>query len=396
MDEVRSTDERLRTRLNGNQPSRERMCLAVLACDRTYSDVQPRRPDGGPDGGRDIQAIRDSQLCFGAVGFLNSVSDSPQDKRDIKKKFRDDVTAAIDANPKPRAFVFLTNVDLTPGEVEILKDWALAQGLSFVDIYWRERIRQVLDSPEGLAIRYQYLDINMSEAEQASFFSRFGNDLERLVQGRFDSIDRKIDALEFAQWKNGTIRKISLALAFHKYEESRRESREHFRVFLELQSVYGEKRSIILGGRDDFWPCGDGCWFFDSRTFFWRQKVPQAGSVWIPKGARIGGGLVGSINLSAQWFPRSPILVEEFRGLGFQLLVTENLVGRLASVELVIDSYVFVKQKLDEGKWVKGKPCFGWPEQLTSDEEAVEWRRLDDTHFWMTLGQTPPKQKYQD
>jgi hypothetical protein len=64
------------------------MCLAVLARDRNYADVCPRRPEGGPDDGRDIQAIRDSQLCFGAVGFRNNVSDSPQDKTAAKKKFK--------------------------------------------------------------------------------------------------------------------------------------------------------------------------------------------------------------------------------------------------------------------------------------------------------------------
>jgi hypothetical protein len=390
------TDERLRTWLNGNQPSRERMCLAVLARDRNYSDIHPRRPEGGPDGGRDIQAIRNSELCFGAVGFLNNVSDSPQDKREIKKKFHDDVNAAINANMKPKAFVFLTNVDLTPGEIEEIRGWAITQGLSFVDIYWRERIRQVLDSPEGLAIRHQYLGINMSEAEQASFFSRFGNDLERLVQDRFDSIDRKMDALEFAHWKNGTIRKLSLELQLRQYEETRREGREHFRVFLELQSVCHEKRSIILGGRDEYWLFEGRGWYFGSKTFFWRQMFPPSESVWIPQSGihSTGGGRFSSIDLSIKWFPRSPILVEEFRSLGFQLLLTENLIDRLASVKLAIDSYVFVNENLDEAIWVKGKPCFDWPEALTAEEEAIEWRRLEKPSVIIALGPTPPKQDY--
>lgn len=46
MDVARLTSERLRTALNGNQPSRERMCLAVLGLDRNYSDIKPRRPEG--------------------------------------------------------------------------------------------------------------------------------------------------------------------------------------------------------------------------------------------------------------------------------------------------------------------------------------------------------------
>jgi hypothetical protein len=391
VDIARLTNERLRTALNGDQPSRERMCLAVLARDRNYSDVPPRRPEGGPDGGRDIQAVRDSQLCFGAVGFLNSVSDSPQDTNAIKKKFRGDVSIAISTVPKPRSFVFFTNVDMTPGEVEELRSWGVSQGLSFVDIYWRERICQVLDSPEGLAIRYQYLSIPLSEAEQASFFSRFGIDLEHLVRGGFDSLERKIDGLEFAHWKDGTIREVELELGFRKYEESRRESREHFRVFLELQSVCSEKRSIIMGGRDDFWSAGNlGGWYFGTKCFFWRQREPQGDSVWIPQGIRAGGGIVGSVRLGVHWFPRSPVAAEEFRNLHFHLLVTETLINRLAFVQLVIDSYVFVNMRLEDAKWEKGQPGFDWPELLTADEAAVEWRRLN-THCRITLDRPPPK-----
>jgi hypothetical protein len=244
MDVARLTNERLRTALNGNQPSRERMCLAIMCLDRNYADIHPRRPEGGPDGGRDIQAVRDSQLCFGAVGFLNNVSDSLQDKRAIKKKFQEDLTATLDAKPKARAFVFFTNVDLTPGEVEELRSWGMTRGLSFVDIYWRERIRHALDSPEGLAIRFQYLSIPLSETEQASFFSRFGTELEHIVRGGFDSVERKIDGLEFAYWRNGTIREITLELRLRKHEQSRRELREHFRIFLNCR-VFAMKNAAL-------------------------------------------------------------------------------------------------------------------------------------------------------
>lgn len=389
MDPARLTDERLRTVLNGDQLNRERMCLAVLSRDRNYTDIHPRRPAGGPDGGRDIQAIRSSEVCFGAVGFLNSVSDSAQNKRNIKKKFREDVKVAISADPKLRSFVFFTNVDLTPGEVEKLRCWGVKQGLSFVDIYWRERIRHILDSPEGLAIRYQYLAISLSEAEQASFFSRFGTDLEHLVRGGFDSIERKIDGLEFARWREGTIREIDLELGFRKFEESHRESREHFRVFLELQSVCSEKRSIFLGGRDDFLSAGDrGGWYFGTKCFFWRQREPQNESIWIPQGIRVGGGLVDAIRLGAHWFPRSPILAEEFHNVGFYLLLTENLIDRLAFARLVIDRYVFVDLRLENAKWEKGPPC-EWPDTLTAEEWAVEWRRLD-MHCWLSLDHPPP------
>ena len=98
MDTARQTDERLRHALNADQPSRERLCTALLALDRNFSDIRPRRPEGGPDGGRDIECLRGPNVCFGAVGFVNNASDSPKDKKDIKKKFKSDLLSAIKQN----------------------------------------------------------------------------------------------------------------------------------------------------------------------------------------------------------------------------------------------------------------------------------------------------------
>jgi hypothetical protein len=173
------------------------MCLQVLKLDRRYSDVQPRRPNGGPDGGRDIQAIFRGEIVFGAVGFLNSVSDDAKDKRKIKKKFKDGLDAALEAKSDLAGFVFFTNADLTPGERDKLIEHARGKGVAHVEIYWRDLIRTCLDGPEGFAIRAQYLQIMMNDAEQAAFFSRFGNELQDLITDRFSLLDRKIARLEF-------------------------------------------------------------------------------------------------------------------------------------------------------------------------------------------------------
>ena len=70
------TEERLRNYLDGNQPARERLCIAILNMDRRFSDVRPRHPKGGPDGGRDIEAkYRDTELTYGAAGFVNGAND---------------------------------------------------------------------------------------------------------------------------------------------------------------------------------------------------------------------------------------------------------------------------------------------------------------------------------
>jgi hypothetical protein len=81
------TDIRLRSWLDTNQRDREQMCRSVLTLDPHYSDVRPRHPTGGPDGGRDIEAIFDSdRVAYGAVGFHNSA-------KSLTRKFMRDCKA---------------------------------------------------------------------------------------------------------------------------------------------------------------------------------------------------------------------------------------------------------------------------------------------------------------
>src|SRR5690349_805771 len=100
----RLTDERLRTYLAGNQPERERMCALLLPLLGPYTNVRPRRPLGGPDGARDLEAtFKGEVVAWGAVGFRNLVSDSPADRTWAKKKFKSDVAGAKKQKPDLRA-----------------------------------------------------------------------------------------------------------------------------------------------------------------------------------------------------------------------------------------------------------------------------------------------------
>src|SRR4051812_23894956 len=95
MSTAQHTDERLRNSLDGQQLSRERLCLAVLGLDNRFANIKPRNPRGGPDGGRDIEAVfQGSQVAWGAVGFQNSVNDSSAQRKKAAKKFSDDLSRA--------------------------------------------------------------------------------------------------------------------------------------------------------------------------------------------------------------------------------------------------------------------------------------------------------------
>ena len=238
------TDERLKGYLDTNQMHREQLCLAVLALDKRFTDVKPRHPRGGPDGGRDIEArFRGEQLTYGAVGFVNQAADVEEKKKTIRAKFSDDLKSACEADPKPSVFVFFTNVNLTAGEKTDLVNQAQAKGLTFCDILDRERLRIALDSPDGFAARFQFLRIPMSEAEQASFFARWGDDIQSVITTGFQEVHSTLSQLLFLQEATRPLLNFQVELTLDKeYEAS---EIGHFRAFC---SIYlREPKLGILG-----------------------------------------------------------------------------------------------------------------------------------------------------
>jgi hypothetical protein len=196
-DGPRQTEERLRYHLDSNQVMRERLCLAVMPLVGPYTRERPRRPKGGPDGGRDIEAVYEgSTITWGAVGFRNGGGNDDQARRETADKFKNDLKRAIEENPALQAFVFFTNVDLTPAIVEQLKEQASKTGVSAVDVVDLERLRHALDSPEGLIARLQYLDIPMSATEQIALVNKFGSQLQSAVATRFDRVERTLSQME--------------------------------------------------------------------------------------------------------------------------------------------------------------------------------------------------------
>jgi hypothetical protein len=195
------TDRRLKDHLDSNQLKRERMCLEILKVQQDYSDISPRLPNGGPDDGRDIQGMYKDYLCFGAVGFLNGASDAKQHRDQIKKKFKEDLESALttkrNGTPAPKSFVFFTNVALTPTIKETLQKQAYSMGISHCDIFDREQIRIILDSNRGYAIRYRYLDIALSDAEQKDFFSAWADEINAAIGSGLRGIDQTTKRIQF-------------------------------------------------------------------------------------------------------------------------------------------------------------------------------------------------------
>jgi hypothetical protein len=224
------TDQRLRSFLNTNQEKQEQMCLSILATDRRFSDLRPRHPRGGRDGGRDIQGqYKRDQSAFGAVGFIVNASDSREQKRKIKSKFVSDLVSALACHPKPKVFVFITNINLTVDEKRSLEKIAAEKGLLHCEVIDRERLRIALDSPEGYATRFQYLMIPLSESEQTTFFAKWGDDIHSMVTTGFDRVNSTLDRLLFLQEASFPLRSITLALLLDR--EYSADEIGHFRAF---------------------------------------------------------------------------------------------------------------------------------------------------------------------
>lgn len=238
------TDERLKGYLDTNQLHREQLCLAILALDKRFTNVRPRHPRGGPDGGRDIEAqYRGSELTYGAAGFINQAADVEEKKRTIRAKFGDDLNSAWDANPRPSVFVFFTNVNFTVGEKSDLISQARTKGFTVCEILDRERLRVALDSPDGFAARFQFLNIAMSESEQASFFAKWGDEIQSVIATGFQEVHSTLSQLLFLQEAGRPI--LGLHVQFKLDREYEAAEIRHFRAFC---SIYlREPKLGILG-----------------------------------------------------------------------------------------------------------------------------------------------------
>ena len=375
MTQPQMTDERLRYHLDANQPSRERLCAALLPLAGPYSDVRLRRPMGGPDGGRDIEAVyADSLVVWGAVGFQNSAHDSPAQKTWVQKKFCEDLDRALAENADLKGFVFCTNVDLTPGEQSALKDRAVQRGLEFVDILHRERLRNLLDSPQGLVFKFQYLGLPMTDAEQIAFFAHYGSHLERIVTEGFGAIDSKLRRIEFFHDSSKPLMGGSLFVELRRaYTPA---ELGHFRVLAAILNMHepDPHPALYLGGRDAY-PVrhsGDSAtMLIGTHSVAWSRNPDEdiqntTFSMMAPETDRLDFG--------AHLHKRGP-----FATLGsldqrwLSVYVTKPMLEQIVGIGLIFNGYLVAGHAADDFVILDGGPLAEWRGSLSEAEKAVPW-----------------------
>jgi len=187
---------------------------------------------------------------MGAVGFVNQANDSDEQANRTKRKFLDDLDSALAADPGLEVFIFFTNINLTIGTKDELKGKAARRGIKYCDILDRERIRIDLDGVDGFATRFQYLNIPLSEAEQASFFSRWGDDIQRVISDEFRQLEKSVQRILFLQEINDYLSQFTVVYTLKK-EYSDLEV-GHFRAFcsLWLKGPVDDALGLLFGSSD--------------------------------------------------------------------------------------------------------------------------------------------------
>ena len=327
----------------------------------------------------------DGRQAWGAIGFQNSVSDSPADKRQAKKKFSDDMKRALKEKPDLEVFVFFCNVALTVGERDTLAKEARKSGIKEVDVFDRERIRIALDSPEGLSTRFQCLDLELSSAEQAAFFSRWGSDIQSLVSKSFNTVESRLSRIEFFLERERPLTRLDFLLEFDA--EVTRAELGHFRVDFTMMSDPPDKdiRLMHIGiCNDRAEPPRSDCY----STIIW--TTPIAGQDVASKKGRKnqvlskGHGLLespvsvirGSITEHFQTIPIFGYKLGDLEGNPFLFFVTPNIASRIARITVVANEYVIFSSERGELMFSEHDYKFEWPVQFTAAELKQPWIRV--------------------
>jgi fido (protein-threonine AMPylation protein) len=179
-----TTEAALRDWIYGQIPA-ERLVAQLLHLEG-YAAITPQHPLGGPDGKKDILFVRDNEQWLAAVFFPPTASSFSE----LAQKFKADLQGV--ARNSCAGIAFFTNEYLKISERAELIRQASPYG---ADIYERERICRILDSPRGCGLRLQYLHIAMTEEEQWSFWQVMNTNLgEQLSEAKvqLERIERKL------------------------------------------------------------------------------------------------------------------------------------------------------------------------------------------------------------
>ena len=412
------TYRRLKDHLNSNQPHREQMCLAILSLDKNYSNIKPLHPYGGRDGGKDIKAIyKDEYEAYAAVGFINDANDSKEQRKQISDKFKSDLNEATKANKGLKCFVFFTNIRFTESQKSTLIQSANRLGLINCEIYDRELIRIALDSPDGLAARYQYLGITLSPEEQQNFFSRWGDDIQSVISTRFQKMEQSIKRMLFLQEAQSET--FSMFIKINLDREYTSAEIGHFRIFCDLYLSHNDYaiESIQVGMTDKEWDNNDKLIRRGTNTSGWYENgISSITSLFfnsedkekyeiLSNGSSIGNETVASFVLAINiWEPliklHYRLKLSNLDESHYIFTMNKSVAQKISNIEVYASGYLIAKH---DRSVIKIRNLVGAnkaPElvDFTEKELRDEWVFVNpdgSSMFRVNFGEITPKRYYE-
>ncbi|MDX1200625.1 hypothetical protein GOL94_25110 [Sinorhizobium medicae] len=194
--DVRDTETQLRNYLNNNKYKQEMLAAEMLRVSDHFSNVVTQQTSGARDGGVDIESEFKGRQCISGVGFCNDANDK-SDRAGVARKFRADLEAGLKKTPAAKAFAFVTNVNFTTDQRTKLFGECASRGIECTEIFDRDRLVRILNTPRGLLARYTYLDMPLSDDEQKAFFSAWGSDINSTIRESVSGLQDKLDRQAF-------------------------------------------------------------------------------------------------------------------------------------------------------------------------------------------------------
>jgi hypothetical protein len=310
-----------------------------------------------------------------AVGFKNAANDTDEHVKGIQRKFQEDADSARDNDADLKGFVFMTNVHLTDGEKQPLKDYAKSKGFVHCDIFNREDLVGALDSVGGFPFRLRYLDIEMSKEDQLAFVDRYQQQLLDIVTKQRQSVDARLERLEFLQWARQPINEISLVLEFRKPCILR--DLGQFRICMQIVEIKkGHLNSVALYVENGTRPCPDG----KGDDYGYLTRLPSNNAE-IQEGREefsiAKDAPQSHLSAGIMHFDDPPNLrLADLHRRDFHLHATDNIASQILGVTLVIDSYAVLQDRTDGVNDLEDmmfEPT--WDHEL-AESEMKRWREV--------------------
>jgi len=163
----------------------ERLTAHILRSEG-FEDLDPSHPLGGPDGLKDVVCRRNGHTWRAAAYFPRG----QRPFRTVKTKVKKDLGSGEVCDNQ--GFVFVTNQELSLGNRNELSGLGSQQ----IEIYHRERITSILDSPRMYGVRLDFLDIEMNREEQLAFIAEVQSTAaqnQAILAAKFDALVLKIE-----------------------------------------------------------------------------------------------------------------------------------------------------------------------------------------------------------